>query len=60
MICFRADDLGFKHHEQTELGILVHVLYSNPRVLYAPNNTQADAVIKKVNQQNKVTARIRA
>ena len=50
MICFRADDLGFKHHEQTELGILVHVLYSNPRVLYAPNNTQADAVIKKVNQ----------
>ena len=27
----------------------MHVLYSNPKVLYAPNGTQADEVIDKAN-----------
>lgn len=33
-----------------DLGVLLHVLYSNPRVLYAPNGTEADIVIQKVCQ----------
>ena len=28
--------------------ILMRVLYGNPRVLYAPNNTQVDVIMKKV------------
>lgn len=35
-------------YQQEQIGILVHVLYSNPRVLYAPNNTDADKIITKV------------
>ena len=34
--------------QQNHLKILVHVLFSNPRVLYAPNNTAADTIIVKV------------
>ena len=30
------------------LGIITHYLYSNPKIIYAPNNTAADEVIKKV------------
>ena len=28
--------------------ILMRVLYGNPRVLYAPNDTQVDVIMKKV------------
>ncbi|CAD5121418.1 DgyrCDS9938 [Dimorphilus gyrociliatus] len=31
------------------LGVLLHVLYSNPKVLYSPNGTDADKVIQKAN-----------
>ncbi|ESP00897.1 hypothetical protein LOTGIDRAFT_81234, partial [Lottia gigantea] len=31
------------------MGIIVHILYSNPKVLYAPVNTSADDVIFKAN-----------
>lgn len=34
--------------QRFHVGILVHVLYSNPKVLYAPNNTEVDDVIRKV------------
>jgi len=36
-------------HQKHDIGILVHLLYSNPKILYSPNGTQADEVIKKVN-----------
>lgn len=39
-------------YQQEQIGILVHVLYSNPRVLYAPNNTDADKIITKVSLNN--------
>lgn len=42
------DKLGMSKYQQEQIGILVHVLYSNPRVLYAPNNTDADKIITKV------------
>ena len=45
---FFADDLGISYHQQNNLRILVHVLYNNPRVLYAPNNSAADTIIRKV------------
>ncbi|XP_021369630.1 ATP-binding cassette sub-family A member 2-like isoform X2 [Mizuhopecten yessoensis] len=44
------DDLGISRAQQDNLKILVHVLYSNPKVLYAPNNTAADKIIKKANE----------
>ncbi|KAK3087439.1 hypothetical protein FSP39_005943 [Pinctada imbricata] len=43
-------DLGISVHQQNNLVILVHVLYNNPRVLYAPNNSAADQIIKKANE----------
>ncbi|XP_054722736.1 ATP-binding cassette sub-family A member 2-like [Uloborus diversus] len=44
------DKLGMSKYQQEQIGILVHVLYSNPRVLYAPNNTAADEIITKANE----------
>lgn len=44
------DDLGMSSTQQHNIGILVHVLYSNPKVLYAPANTSADLVIRQANQ----------
>ncbi|CAI9718098.1 ATP-binding cassette sub-family A member 2-like isoform X2 [Octopus vulgaris] len=44
------DDLGMSITQQHNIGILVHVLYSNPKVLYAPANTSADNVIRQANQ----------
>ncbi|KAG8190583.1 hypothetical protein JTE90_014059 [Oedothorax gibbosus] len=44
------DKLGMSKYQQEQVGILVHVLYSNPRVLYAPNNTAADEIITKANE----------
>ncbi len=46
-----AEDLGMTHSQRFHMGILIHVLYSNPKVLYAPNNTELDSVIKKVKYQ---------
>ncbi|GAB1604923.1 ATP-binding cassette sub-family A member 2-like, partial [Argonauta hians] len=43
-------DLGMSITQQHNIGILVHVLYSNPKVLYAPANTSADNVIRQANQ----------
>lgn len=34
--------------QKYNLGVLIHVLTSNPKILYAPNNTQVDDVIRKV------------
>ena len=43
-----AGDLGLDGSQQKNLKILVHALYSNPKVLYAPNNTGVTTIIKKV------------
>ncbi|CAC5402030.1 ABCA2 [Mytilus coruscus] len=43
-------DLDVSEAQQNHLKILVHVLFSNPKVLYAPNNTAADTIIIKANQ----------
>eukprot|EP00918_Siedleckia_nematoides_P057595 GHVU01125596.1.p1 GENE.GHVU01125596.1~~GHVU01125596.1.p1 ORF type:complete len:1296 (-),score=180.93 GHVU01125596.1:585-4472(-) len=51
-------DLGLTKKQQYDIGILVHVLYSNPKVLYAPNNTAADLVIKQANQSFVLVDRI--
>ena len=44
-----ADDLSLTYKQKHDLGILFHTLYSNPRILYSPNNTQINRVIQKVN-----------
>ena len=46
--CDNAEDLGMSHSQRFHMGILLHVLYSNPKVLYAPNNTEVDEIIRKV------------
>lgn len=40
--------LGFTSKEQRNLGLLVHLMTSNPKVLYAPAGSEADRVILKV------------
>lgn len=44
------DDLGLSKYQKEKVELLVHLLYSNPRVLYAPNNTAADQIIKNANE----------
>lgn len=49
-MCCPADDPSLTSKQQKhDIGILIHLLYSNPRILYSPNGTQADEVIQKVN-----------
>ncbi|XP_050394470.1 ATP-binding cassette sub-family A member 2 [Patella vulgata] len=43
------DSVPLTSRQQRMLGIIVHILYSNPKVLYAPVNTSADDVIVKAN-----------
>ena len=43
-----TEDLGMSNSQRFHMGILLHVLYSNPKVLYAPNNTEVDEIIRKV------------
>lgn len=40
--------LGFTNKEQRNLGLLVHLMTSNPKILYAPVGTEVDKVILKV------------
>lgn len=40
--------LGFTSKEQRNLGLLVHLMTSNPKILYAPVGSEADRVILKV------------
>ncbi|KAL8562888.1 hypothetical protein ACOMHN_004580 [Nucella lapillus] len=41
--------LRMSSRQKEMLGIMTHYLYSNPKILYAPNNTAADEVIRKAN-----------
>lgn len=43
-----SDDFGLSKTQKYNLGLLVNLLYNNPKVLYTPNGTAADEVIKKV------------
>lgn len=43
--------LGFTSKEQRNLGLLVHLMTSNPKILYAPVGTEVDKVILKVRLQ---------
>lgn len=47
---FNFGDLGLDGSQQKNLKILIHALYSNPKVLYAPNNTGVTTIIKKANE----------
>ncbi|XP_045145112.1 ATP-binding cassette sub-family A member 2 isoform X2 [Echinops telfairi] len=42
--------LGFTNKEQRNLGLLVHLMTSNPKILYAPAGSEADRVILKANE----------
>lgn len=42
--------LGFTSKEQRNLGLLVHLMTSNPKILYAPAGSEADRVILKVRE----------
>ncbi|XP_039629926.1 ATP-binding cassette sub-family A member 2 isoform X3 [Polypterus senegalus] len=42
--------LGFTSKEQRNLGLLVHLMTTNPKILYAPNGTEVDKVIQKANE----------
>lgn len=42
--------LGFTSKEQRNLGLLVHLMTSNPKILYAPVGSEADRVILKANE----------
>lgn len=42
--------LGFTNKEQRNLGLLVHLMTSNPKILYAPAGSEADRVILKVRE----------
>ncbi|XP_023231434.1 ATP-binding cassette sub-family A member 2-like [Centruroides sculpturatus] len=50
MVLTTSYELGMSAYQQEQVGVLVHVLYSNPKVLYSPNNTAADKIIEKANE----------
>lgn len=43
------ETLRMSSRQKEMLKIITHYLYSNPKILYAPNNTAADVVIQKAN-----------
>ncbi|XP_044162592.1 ATP-binding cassette sub-family A member 2 isoform X1 [Bufo gargarizans] len=42
--------LGFTSKEQRNLGLLVHLMTTNPKILYSPVGTEVDKVILKANE----------
>ncbi|XP_055516314.1 ATP-binding cassette sub-family A member 2 [Leucoraja erinacea] len=42
--------LGFTSKEQRNLGLLVHLMTTNPKILYSPVGTEVDKVIEKANE----------
>ncbi|KAM9393672.1 ATP-binding cassette sub-family A member 2 [Pholidichthys leucotaenia] len=42
--------LGFTNKEQRNLGLLVHLMTANPKILYSPIGSQVDRVIQKANE----------
>lgn len=48
--------LGFTSKEQRNLGLLVHLMTSNPKILYSPVGTEVDRVILKVGRAQEQAA----
>lgn len=44
--------LGFTSKEQRNLGLLVHLMTTNPKILYSPIGSQVDKVIQKVSKSH--------
>lgn len=42
------EDIPMTNSQKAKLKLLVHVLYSNPKVLYVPSGTAADKIIQEV------------
>ncbi|XP_016898579.1 ATP-binding cassette sub-family A member 2 isoform X2 [Cynoglossus semilaevis] len=42
--------LGFTSKEQRNLGLLVHLMTANPKILYSPIGSEVDKVIQKANE----------
>uniref|UniRef100_A0A672N7S3 ATP binding cassette subfamily A member 2 n=1 Tax=Sinocyclocheilus grahami TaxID=75366 RepID=A0A672N7S3_SINGR len=42
--------LGFTSKEQRNLGLLVHLMTTNPKILYSPIGSEVDKVIQKANE----------
>ncbi|KAI4880963.1 hypothetical protein NFI96_013715 [Prochilodus magdalenae] len=45
--------LGFTSKEQRNLGLLVHLMTTNPKILYSPIGSQVDKVIQKASRSQK-------
>ncbi|MEQ2172220.1 hypothetical protein GOODEAATRI_018844, partial [Goodea atripinnis] len=43
--------LGFTSKEQRNLGLLVHLMTTNPKILYSPIGSQVDKVIQKLSSE---------
>jgi len=43
-----TDDLGLSQTQLKSIAMLVHALYNNPTILYAPNNSAVNTIISKV------------
>ncbi|XP_070532576.1 ATP-binding cassette sub-family A member 2-like [Ptychodera flava] len=41
------DAAGFTHYQEKNLQVLVHLLFNNPKILYAPNTTDVNDLIYK-------------
>ena len=48
--------LGFTSKEQRNLGLLVHLMTTNPKILYSPIGSQVDKVIQKASTGSVVGA----
>ena len=44
--------LGFTSKEQRNLGLLVHLMTTNPKILYSPIGSQVDKVIQKASSSS--------
>lgn len=45
--------LGFTSKEQRNLGLLVHLMTTNPKILYSPIGSQVDKVIQKASKSHR-------
>jgi len=44
--------LGFTSKEQRNLGLLVHLMTTNPKILYSPIGSEVDKVIQKASSDS--------
>lgn len=51
--------LGFTSKEQRNLGLLVHLMTTNPKILYSPIGSEVDKVIQKASPDSKFVLRLK-